>query len=194
MTQQLRRRFGPAQLLPRYLIALIAAAAAGMISALVSARYFGPDGMQRTVPALLVAVAVALAVLAVAAFLIARRMAGETVERMARHLLWVVFALAALPGLAWFVLWLSGGRAQALFGLAAIVLGGLPLLVAARRPRALPATLGICAVLAAVPLMWWTRLFLLTPISVLVAGGWLLVLALLGYARRRRIETVVPSN
>lgn len=194
MTEHLRHHFPTSALLSRYVTALITACVAGVISALGSAHFLGSDGMQRGIPALLVAAVVGLAVLTVGAFLIARRADRETIERMARHLLWGVFALAALPGLAWFALWLSGGNAQALYGLAAAALGGLPVLAAMRKPAALPLTLGFCLLVGVATVVLWQRLFLLLPISAAVTGGWLLVLALLGYARRRRTETVVPSN
>jgi hypothetical protein len=187
-------RFPTSALLPRYVTALITACVAGVISGLGSAHFLGSDGLQRAIPALLVAAVVGLAVLTVGAFLVARRADRETIERMAKHLLWVVFAFAALPGLVWFALWLSGGSAQALYGLAAVVLGGLPVLAAARKPAALPLTMGFCLLVGLATLVLWQRLFLLLPISASVTGGWLLVLALLGYARRRRTKTVVPSN
>lgn len=190
MTEQPRT----SELLPRYLTALIAACVAGVISGLGSAHFIGSDGLERAIPALVIAVVMALVVLTVAAFLVARRTDRGTVERMSRHLLWVVFALAALPGLVWFVLWVSGGSAQALFGVAAILLGGLPVFVAHRWPRTLPLTMGFCLLASVAALALWQPLFLLLPISAAVTGGWALVLALLGYARRRGPETVVPSN
>lgn len=192
MTEHLR--FPTSALLSRYVTALITACVAGVISGLGSAHFLGSDGLQRAIPALLVAAVVGLAVLTVSAFLVARRADRETIERMAKHLLWVVFAFAALPGLVWFALWLSGGSAQALYGLAAVVLGGLPVLAATRKPAALPLTMGFCLLVGLATLVLWQRLFLLLPISASVTGGWLLVLALLGYARRRRTKTVVPSN
>jgi hypothetical protein len=166
------------ELLLRYLTALLTSGLAGVTSGLGNARRSDCDGQQRAVPALL----------------IARRTDGEIVERMVRHLLWVVFALATLPGMAWFVLWLSEGSVQALFRLAAIAVGVVPLLGAARRPHAPAWTRWVCAVLAALPLPPGTRLLVLTPILVAGTGGWLLALALLGYARRRRTKNVVPSN
>ncbi|KAA9161821.1 hypothetical protein FPZ12_013225 [Amycolatopsis acidicola] len=186
--------FPTSALLPRYVTALVAACAAGVISTLGSAHFFGAQGIQRAVPALLVGAVMIILVLAVAAFLVARHADGETIERMSRHLLWVVFAIAAVPGLIWFVLWISGGSAQSLFGLAAIALGGLPLVVARRKPAALPLTTGFCLLVAVLALVFGERLFLLLPISVAVTGGWMLTLALLGYARHRRTKTVVPSN
>ena len=178
----------------RYVIALVAAVFAGLVTGLFSARYVGSDHMQRAIPALVVAVGTAFAVLAVACFLIARHADRAGVEQMSRLLLWVVFALAAVPGLAWFVLWLSDADPQALFGLAAVVVGGLPVLVAWRKPRALPPTLGFCLLVPIAMLVLWQRLFLVLPISTAVTGGWLLALALLSYARRPRSKTVVPSN
>lgn len=194
VTEHLRHRFPTSALLPRYVTALVAACVAAVISGLGSAHFVDADGLQRAIPALLVAAVVALAVLAVGAGLVARRSDRETVERMAKHLLWVIFALAALPGLAWFALWLSDGSAQALYGLAAVVLGGLPLLAAFRKPAAVPLTTGFCALVGLAAILSWHWLFLLLPISAAVTGGWLLVLALLGYARRRAPENVVPSN
>ncbi|WP_435158070.1 hypothetical protein [Amycolatopsis sacchari] len=194
VTEQLRHRVPTPALLPRYVTALITACVAGVISGLGSAHFFGSDGLQRAVPALLVAVGVGLVVLAVGAGLVARHSDRETIERMAKHLLWVTFVLAALPGLAWFALWLSGGDAQAWYGLAAVVVGGLPLLAASRKPSIMPLTTGFCLLVGLAALLSWHRLFLLLPISAAVSGGWLLVLALLGYARRRVPKTVVPSN
>jgi hypothetical protein len=165
-----------------------------VISGLGSAHFLGSSGLQVAIPALLVAVIVGLAVLTAGAFLVARQADRETVERMARHLLWVVFAFAALPGLVWFVLWLSDGSPQAWFGLAAVVVGGMPVLAVRRKPSALPLTLGFGLLTGIAALLLWQLLFLFLPISAAVTGGWLLVLALLGYARRRRPETVVPSN
>lgn len=194
MTEQVRHRFPTSALVPRYVTALLTACVAGVISGLGSAHFVSSSGLQRAIPALLVAAVVGLAVLAAGAFLVARHSDRETVERMARHLLWVVFALAALPGLVWFALWLSDSSPQALFGLAAVVLGGLPVLAVHRRPSALPLTLGFGLLAGLAVLLLWQPLFLLLPIAAAVTGGWLLVLALLGYARRRRPETVVPSN
>ncbi|GAB2957202.1 hypothetical protein LWP59_35725 [Amycolatopsis acidiphila] len=194
MTEQLRHRFPTSALRSRYVTALITACAAGVISGLGSAHFLDSSGLQRAIPALLVAVVVGLAVLAAGAFLVARHADRETVERMAMHLLWVVFALAALPGLVWFALWLSGGSAQSLFGLVAVALGGLPVLAARRKPSALPLTLGLGLLAGVAALLLRQPLFLFLPISAAVTGGWLLVLALLGYARRRCTETVVPSN
>ncbi|HVV11531.1 hypothetical protein [Amycolatopsis sp.] len=186
--------FPTSALLPRYVTALVAACAAGVISALGSAHFIAAQGTQRAVPALLVGAVVLVAVLAVASFLVARHADSETIERISRHLLWVVFAIAAVPGLIWFALWVSGGSAQSLFGLAAILIGGLPVFVARRKPDALPLTTGFCLLVAIVTFVFWQPLFLLLPISVAVAGGWALTLALLGYARHRRSKTVVPSN
>lgn len=194
MTEQVRHRFPTPALLSRYATALVTACVAGVISGLGSAHFVGSTGLQRAIPALVVAAVVGLAVLAAGAFLVARQADRETVERMARHLLWVVFGLAALPGLAWFVLWLSDGSAQALFGVAAVVIGGLPVLATHRRPSALPLTLGFGLAAGIAALLLWQPLFLFLPISTAVTGGWLLVLALLGYARHRATETVVPSN
>ncbi|TVT48085.1 hypothetical protein FNH05_18270 [Amycolatopsis rhizosphaerae] len=181
-------------LTPRLATALLAAAAAGAISGFAAAHVLGANSLQQLVPALLIAAVVAVGVLAVGAFLIAVRVRPDTVERLAGHLLRVVFALAALPGLAWLVLWLSDGDPRSLYGLAAIVLGALPLLAARRWPARLPLTVALCLVPAVLPLVLWHRLFLLTPISAAVTGGWVLVLALLGYARHRTPKNVVPSN
>jgi hypothetical protein len=194
VTEQVRHRFPTSALLSRYVTALITACVAGVISGLGSAHFLGSSGLQVAIPALLVAVIVGLAVLTAGAFLVARQADRETVERMARHLLWVVFAFAALPGLVWFVLWLSDGSPQAWFGLAAVVVGGMPVLAVRRKPSALPLTLGFGLLTGIAALLLWQLLFLFLPISAAVTGGWLLVLALLGYARRRRPETVVPSN
>ncbi|TNC28113.1 DUF4175 domain-containing protein [Amycolatopsis alkalitolerans] len=194
MTEHLRHRLPTTALVPRYVTALIAACVAGVISGLGSAHFLGSNGFQRAVPALLVAVVVGFAVLAVSAFLVARQSDRETIERIARHLLWVVFVVGALPGLIWFALWLSAGSPQSLYGVAAVVLAGLPVLVAARRSAALPLTTGFCLLFGIAAVLAWHWLFLLLPISTAVSGGWLLVLALLWYARRRRPENVVPSN
>ncbi len=168
---------------------------AGVISGLGSARFLGSSGFQRAVPALLVGVVVALVVLAVGTFVVARRAERETIERMARQLLWVVFVMGGVPGLVWFALWFSSGDLQALYGLAAVAVSGLPVLAAVRRPAALPLTTGFCLLCGVAALVFGQRLlFLLLPLFAAVTGGWLLVLALLGSARRRRSETVVPSN
>lgn len=184
----------PAPKPPRFTAMLIAAAAAGAISGFAAADALGANNLQQLVPALLIAAIVVVGVLAAGGFLIASRARRDTVERLAGHLLWVVFPLAALPGLVWFLLWLSDGDPRSLYGLAAIALGALPLIVTRRWPARLPLAVALCLVPAALPLMLWHRLFLLAPISAAVTGGWALVLALLGYARHRPPKNVVPSN
>jgi len=175
----------------RYAGLLLTAVVAGAVAALVSARYFSSDNMQRAIPALVVAAVTVTVVLAVGAALIARQ---DSPENLAKFLLWVVFILAAVPGLAWFGLWISDFDPQALYGVAAVAIGGLPVLMSYLRPTAVPLTLGFCLLAAIATLVLWRQLFLFLPVSVAVTGGWLLALTLLGSARRRRAKTVVPSN
>jgi hypothetical protein len=143
---------------------------------------------------LLVGEAVALVALAVTGLVAARRTDRETIERISRHVLWAAFVVAGLPGLTWFVLWLSGGSAQALYGLGAIVVGGLPLLSAYRWRAALPVVLACCLLGPVAMMAVWPRLSRLFPLPLAVAVGWVLVLTLLGCAARRRTKNVVPSN
>jgi hypothetical protein len=192
--QRRRHPFATADLLPRYTTALIVAGLAAPAGALGSARFFGSDNLQRGVPALLVGEVLALAVLAVATFLIARKADRQTLERMCRHILWAIFVVAAVPSLIWLTLWLSAGEVKSLLGLAALVVGALPLLAAYRRRAALPIVLVCCLLVSIAMLALWQRLFLLLPVSVAATGGWALALSLLGYAARRSAKNVVPSN
>ncbi|NKQ55152.1 hypothetical protein HFP15_19910 [Amycolatopsis sp. K13G38] len=169
----------------RYVSVLLVAAIAG-----TAAGLFGGSGNGARV----VGASVACVVLAVGMFLIARHEDRAGVARMSRFLLWVVFVVVALPGLAWFALWMSDLDPQALYGLAAVAVAGLPVAMTRLHPRAVPLTSGFCLLVVVATLVLWRRLFLFLPASVAAAGGWLLSLALLGYARRRRTEIVVPSN
>ncbi|WP_158882088.1 hypothetical protein [Amycolatopsis anabasis] len=178
-----RHRLDTPTLLPRYLAALAAATLTGLLAAAAVATVLQShrpdlDGTAFTVPALLGAAIAALAALAVAAALLARHADAETLDLMIRHLLWLVFAVALVPSLAWLVLWSSSGSARALLGLAGIAFAGLPLLTAYRWHAALPAVLLACLCGAVALLALWQPLFLLLPVSATLAGGWALALAL----------------
>lgn len=177
-------------LLRRYLIALLAAAAVGIVAGFASAPFLA-SGRN---PALLVGEAAGLVVLLVAALVTAARADRPTLLRMAQIGLWSAFAAAAVPGLAWFVLWLSDGSRQSLFGIAAVVVGGFPLLVSYEWPRATAAAVTCCLAGPIIFLVWWERLLLLLPFALAVATCWVVVLTLLACAARRRSKTVVPSN
>jgi hypothetical protein len=182
-----RKHLSTTELIPRYLGTLACAAVAWAIIAYLDTRFL-PAGRDSALPA---GEVVALAVLIVTAATTAARSDRATIERLIQIALWTAFVVAAVPGLIWVVLWLSAGSAQALFGLAAVVIGGLPPLAAARWRHRLPAVLGCCLPFSIVALVLWQRL---APFSLAVAVGWALGLALIGYVAGRRAENVVPSN
>ncbi|HET6500727.1 MAG TPA: hypothetical protein VFG87_08175 [Amycolatopsis sp.] len=182
-----RKHLSTTDLIPRYLGTLACAAVTWAIIAYFAARFLSASRAS----ALLTGEVVALAVLIVTAAVTAARGDRATIERLLRIVLWTAFVAAAAPGLSWLVLWLSAGSAQAFFGLAAVVLGGLPPLAAARWRHRLPAVLGCCLPFSLAALVLWQGL---VPFSLAVAVGWAFGLALIGYIAGRRTENVVPSN
>jgi hypothetical protein len=194
-----RRRHETAALLPRYLVALVVAGLAGLLGALAMAGLLrladtgcAPgggnclDGTSFAVPAALGGTLAALVVLSAAAILIAYRADAETLDRVSRHTLWLAFAIAALPGLAWTLIWLSGGNARALYGVAAILLAAAPLLTARLNRALVPVVTGACFLVAVGAVLAWRPLFLLLPISTALAGLWAIALALSLRARALR--------
>jgi hypothetical protein len=147
-----------------------------------------PDGISYAIPALLGGAAAALAVVTLMAVLTARRAHADTVERMAKHALWLVFVVVLLPGLGWPLLTLlNSGNAYGLFGLTLVGFAALPLVVAYRRRKALPGVLALCLLGPITALILWQRLFLLIPLATVLAGGWALALTLSLWASRPRI-------
>lgn len=185
-----RDTFSPDELARRYLFTLLGAAVTGLAAGFGSAPFLTSDRN----PALLVGAAAGLLVLTVAALVTARRVDRATLLTMARIGLWSAFVAAAAPGLAWFVLWLSDSNRQSVLGLAAVVVGGIPLFVDYEFPRARAVAVACCLLAPLAMLVFWQRLFLLLPFSLTAAVAWAVVLTLLGKAARRRAENVVPSN
>lgn len=153
-----------------------------------------PDGLAYAVPGLAGGAAAGWLVLGVAALGYGWHGERDTRERMARVAMWLVVAVALIPGIGWPVLTLGGAdEPSGLLGLAGLAIAAAPLVAARYARAAVPAVLGAWLAGTALVLMAWQRLILLVPFAAACLGGWLLALALWLWAGRTRPRGHTPD-
>jgi hypothetical protein len=154
-----------------------------------------PDGVGYAIPGLFGGVAMVVGVVTLMAILIGRRTDADTIERISKHALWLVFVAVLIPCGVLLPLLLaspgSGNPAYGLLGLIPTAFAALPLLVARYRPDALPRVLAFCLLVPVAALILWEQLILLLPLATIFAGGWAIALGMSLWASR--LKRPAPS-